>query len=350
MQPYYYDVLNRTGDDDLPAAVVAHVQSCGYCQGKIEELSQLLEQATASDESEATQENPWLRMIQLHFQLAGQTCTVTMLNPFLPVLLHPDYPIRIATPVMEHLCECTACQQDLQRIKALALRPDQLRQLSHFYGDLRSEVLPGPHLIQAQLQEFVQGDLTALDDLEKKHLYLCQSCGDRLDRIFDDCAFGDEQGCSDCDNRTMADFFDFGFCYPYTPEVLSVTPGSSKQGCPLNCSTARSRVRELYRSIFYIAHRHDSGVVTHFDLERADFLGASFLDRLLYSRARIVPEFTSGGRATFSVVGTVQADGHCSGGLTDLWSSFCPVQWNRRSGSLGIGQRDLIPCRQPENR
>ena len=73
VQPYYYDYLQAQEQPEIPAGIMAHIDSCGYCQGQIDELEQLLHEAPAI--SSTGRDEAWLEMIQLHFKLAEQPIT-----------------------------------------------------------------------------------------------------------------------------------------------------------------------------------------------------------------------------------------------------------------------------------
>lgn len=271
VRPYYYDYLKRSARSDIPESVVTHIQSCDYCRGQVEELMRVLEDASVAG-GVSKQGEPWLRMIHLHFQLADQAVACHHIRPFLPVLLHPDYSIRIATPVMDHLRACSTCQKDLETLKALDLNPSQLRRLSDCFGTQSSNAIPGPHLSDEELTAFAMGQPVEWDPLTGNHLCLCPSCATRLGEIWKESLSLEREECPICAKTTESQLFEWVFPYQETELPCPQGSDSLSRDHGLNCPTGRKRALALWQDLMGIAHRLDSGVVTHFDLEQAGLL------------------------------------------------------------------------------
>ncbi len=276
VQIYYYAYMEQPVDADIPASVVAHIRSCEYCQDQIAELTRIFQQLPG-EESCTKRDKAWLRMIQLHFKLADQEVRCYHVRPFLPILIHPDYKIRISTPVMDHLQACSSCQQDLDALRALGLTPTQLSRLSDFFGSVQTGILPGPHLSQAELEDFSLGRIERLDKPSLNHLCLCRDCGARICQYWQELHAQTDHLTTNCSPREKvsgAEIFELVFPYRSKSDgenVCHATEPVSMQQI-LNDSIARDRAIEMYRVISSIAYRSDSQVVSRFDLDKAGLL------------------------------------------------------------------------------
>jgi hypothetical protein len=184
-------------------------------------------------------------------------------KPFLAGVLGASPQVRIPTPITVHLDRCPACARDLAALRALDLTADQLERLSQVYSASGRE---SPN--ECRRARPVVAALAALaterfDARILPHIRTCARCRDELYRQRERLPHGDRQEGADraalsCADVSPADLFDLA--------VPGDAPApADKAEHVRSCRGCVERVQALHRTVYGIAERPDSGIVTVYD-------------------------------------------------------------------------------------
>ncbi len=273
---YYYDFLHDESRELIPESIVNHMEQCQHCQEQISHFKGVLSQADSYDGSGQEQVSSAVTiMLKLHFAYIGKPVTCKTVRPFLPGLLDPALEIRIPTPITAHLDNCRQCAEDLETIRSLNLSRKQLCRFSQFLaekpGDDSVSCLQARTAILAvALMTFHKTNAAIL-----KHLCICPNCRKALYQ-YRESVRADLLCCEKapkefpCEEVSTADIFDY--CLPYGIDPVadqyvkfrdSLT--SHLSGCPV----CLAKIQELHNTLYGIAERHESEVVTTYHIDKS---------------------------------------------------------------------------------
>jgi hypothetical protein len=261
---HYYDYLCNPHDSTIPQPIIDHIRRCTHCKERIGQLEALLVQGQAVDQAPRRRTDADLvDTLSLHFASLGENVTCAKMKSFLPALLLPSLEIRIPTPVTVHLDHCRPCAEDLEAIRELQLGPGQLARLSRLYAVHPEEDREMCRRTRSQLGA---RNCISLDDVDTDvldHACVCPRCRTRIYQYRERIVTGPPQRDADaepvvCGSISTADLFEI--VVPYGRLAGGAKPEiSSHVGA---CPACMERLQSLHGTIYSVAERADSGVVT----------------------------------------------------------------------------------------
>jgi len=301
---YYYDFLYDESRKSIPQRFIEHIEGCTNCQGSINKLVAALSQAEEHSEPEQEEHSSAVAtMLRLHLAYIGEHVTCDMVKPFLPGLLHPALEIRIPTPITAHLDNCRECTEDLEKIRELGLNREQLCRLSQLFA----QEAMGDSMSCSQAHAGILAVASmALHETTKevlKHLCTCQSCREALYQYREtvlDQYLREKSGQEGfpCNEVSAADLFDYVIPYgldPANDQYARFRPSfASHARC---CPACLTRMQHLHSTIYTIAERAESDVVTIYRIADSDKTEAVTESDDLYAGFPIQVEVTSRGNA-----------------------------------------------------
>ena len=267
-EAYYHDFLDDENGPAIPQAIKDHIRQCAHCQRRLDRLRELLCAAQGSPSSlQRQRDRSLLAELQSHYELLGEPVTCRRVKRFLPSLLAPSPKVRIPTPVTVHVDQCPACAQDLESLRALELESGQLARLGCLYADSSANGLWACLRAQAKISVVWPGSLERVDAEILDHLRVCPRCRNRvyqqrkrlLDRRWYDSS---ERGALGCADILPADVFDLVVPYGGVDPSGENDRSGKCQGHLRSCPDCLEKAQQLHRTVYGIAERPDSGVVT----------------------------------------------------------------------------------------
>jgi len=260
---HYYDYLCNPHDSTIPQPIIDHIRRCTHCKERIGQLEALLVRGQAVEQAPRRRTDAGLvDTLSLHFASLGESVTCAKMKSFLPALLLPSLEIQIPTPITVHLDHCRPCAEDLETIRELQLGPGQLARLSRLYA-MRPE--EGPETCRRTQSQIGARNCVLLDDVDVDvldHVCVCPRCRTRIYQCRERIVTG-PQGDADarsimCGGISTADLFEI--VAPYGRLAGGVKPeiASHVGACPV----CMERLQSLHRTIYSVAERADSGIVT----------------------------------------------------------------------------------------
>jgi hypothetical protein len=273
---YYYDFLFAESHEFIPEPIVNHIAGCEHCQQQLNQLEDILSQPECHPDSEQAQiRSAVTTMLKLHFGYIDKPVTCNVARPFLPALLDPALEIRIPTPVTAHLDHCQECSEDLETIRKLNLNSKQLCHLSQLFAEKPGEDKVACSQAQAATFAIVLMHFQETSQAVLKHICVCPNCRKSLYRYRDD--FCNELLCDDraqaqfrCEQLSSADIFDYAIPYGLDPANDQYAKfrqplTSHVRGCP----TCLGKMQQLHNTVYEIAERPESDVVTIYHIDES---------------------------------------------------------------------------------
>jgi hypothetical protein len=271
---YYYDFLGKEDYGLIPKPIINHIKQCQNCQEQLNQLEGVLSQAEDHGELEQRKVSPAITvMLKLHFAYVGKRVTCETVRPFLPTLLDPVLEIRIPTPITAHLDNCQQCSQDFETIRGLNLTPKQLRRLSQFLAEKPSE--DGVNCSQARaailpvvLMAFRETNAEVL-----KHLCTCPNCRKALYQYRESVRtdllhYRGPQKEFPCEEVSATDIFDCVVPYGLDPADDRYAKFRESLTSHLrDCPVCLAKIQELHNTLYGIAERPASEVVTIYHID-----------------------------------------------------------------------------------
>jgi len=265
-EAYYYDFL-RVGDANaVPGHVIDHVRACRHCRESINRLDKMLSELDGGPAAPKPPDPQIVTMLRLCFAYIGKEVTCQTVKPFLPTLLEPSLQVRIPTPITVHIDYCKTCFEDLQTIRRLHLGRNQLCRLSQFYADKVRDRYSACDRAQQAIIEVANMNLHQTNAETLRHLCLCPDCRKLL---FETRQFvieelpESERKDSLCGQIAQRDMFDYAVPYGIDPARDQYAKfRQSLTSHMRQCRVCLGRIQQIHQSVFGIAEREDSGVVT----------------------------------------------------------------------------------------
>lgn len=266
-EPYYYDYLCGL-DADIPQAVVDHIRRCADCRTQVRQLEAAIAESEAQDHR-AQGDGNVLGALSLHFAHIGEEITCATAKSFLPLLLVPSLKIRIPTPVTVHVDHCHPCAENLEALRELELRPEQLARLSRLYAAISDGNSHMCRRVRAKTWAFACASFEGMDAEVLDHMCVCPRCRRRVYRRRETILAGRQPGDTIpgvglCSGISMADLFEWVVPYSRTgdgPEQAT----AAEEAMPSHlraCPECIERMQVLHHTIYGMAERANSGVAT----------------------------------------------------------------------------------------
>ena len=272
---FYYDFLFNNGHKDIPLTINEHIDRCKYCKERIGQLGDMLSQNEGQSDSKENRLNfAKSILLELHFAYAGKRVTCQTVKPFLPSLLEAAIEIKIPTPITVHLDKCLQCREDLETIGNLGLNIKQLRRLSQFFAETSSPQQLNCSESQDAVSAVASMDFDNVNEDVLKHISICPECRNRLylqrDSIIKELLHnnsGQEQFCYQ--DMPQADIFDYVIPYGLNPandqyaKFRRVITSHLRE-----CPTCLAKMQNLHNTIYAVAERNESEVVTTYHIDK----------------------------------------------------------------------------------
>jgi hypothetical protein len=273
---YYYDFLSKETREGIPEGALQHITQCQNCQTEMDNLKDLFVRAGERFESEQSRkDSAVITLLKLHFEYIGEPVKCDTVKPFLASLADPVLQIRIPTPITAHLDKCRSCRDDLRILLDLHLPHKYLCRLGRLLADKPTEDDLSCSQAQAAIPAVASMTFHETNAEILKHLCTCPNCRKQLylyretvrKELLHDGAI---QNAYPCESVTATDIYDY--CLPYGIDPAddqyvkfreSLT--SHLRGCP----TCLAKIQELHRTIYNIAERAESEVVTIYDISES---------------------------------------------------------------------------------
>ena len=288
-EPHYYDFIFGKADVPIPEDILRHIEGCENCQEQLNQLKDVLSRADSVGAEQRQANSATAAMLRLHFAYIGKPVTCEIVKPFLPTLLDPVLQIRTPTPIMAHLDNCQECSEDLKTIQAMNLNRNQLGRLSQLLAENRAEDNVSCSEAQAA------GLAVALLAFGKtsagilKHMCTCPECRKALyqyrESIRDDSLNNSEiQEEFPCEHVSEADVFDY--CVPYGIDPTTDQYAKFRESLRshlLSCPGCLGKMQQLHNTVYGIAERTDSDVVTIYHIDESAKVQTSTESENLYA-------------------------------------------------------------------
>ncbi|MCH7559615.1 MAG: hypothetical protein IIB56_19490 [Planctomycetes bacterium] len=272
---YYYDFLSDESRGLIPESISDHIEQCQHCREQIDQLKVVLSQTDGVKPEQGQVSSAITTMLKLHFAYIGERVTCETVRPFLPGLLDPALEIRIPTPITAHLDNCKQCSEDLEAIRELNLNRKQLCRLSQFLAEKPSDDSVSCSQAQAAtlcvaLMIFRETSAAVL-----KHFCTCPNCRNALyqyrESVRTDLLHSEKaQKEFPCEEVSATDIFDY--CLPYGIDPAADQYAKFRESLTLHlcsCPTCLAKMQELHRTIYNIADRAESEVVTIYHIDES---------------------------------------------------------------------------------
>lgn len=271
---YYYDFLNEKAEESIPESTLNHITNCSECQAEIGRLEILLANADERLEDQQSRRNSAITtLLKFHFAHVDEPVTCSTIKPFLASLADPVLQIRIPTPITKHINECWNCHDDLLTLQDLHLTHKQLCRLGQLLAQKPTEETVSCSQARQAIPAVASMVFRRTNAEVLKHLSMCPACRkalfqhrEELRQKLPDCV--KEQGKIPCEAVSPSDIYDYAFPYGIDPADDEYAefrePLASHLG---GCPTCLAKVQELQKTIYRIAERPESDVVTVYHVE-----------------------------------------------------------------------------------
>ncbi|MFA5252418.1 MAG: hypothetical protein WC454_07525, partial [Phycisphaerae bacterium] len=251
---YYYDFLYDESRRLITEPIISHIEQCLHCREQINHLEATLSQAD-DPESEHVRVNPMVtKMLKLHFACIGKPVTCNIVKPFLPTLLDQVVGIHIPTPIAAHVCDCQKCSEDLDVIRCLNLRREQLCRLSQLFADNSAGSNISCTEVQNAIPSIVSMVFSETDPEVLKHVCACPVCRELVyeerQKLCDSLPEYVPSARFSCASASVSDYFDYAI--PYGIEPASNQYAKFHESLPphaVNCPKCLVKMQELHKAI-----------------------------------------------------------------------------------------------------
>jgi hypothetical protein len=271
---HYFDFLRNEAEQPVPEEVIDHIMGCLHCREQINRLEAMLAEFK---EHPAQHQMAAAAILKLHFSFVGKRVNCADVRPFLPNLLVPTMQIRIPTPITAHIDNCEQCREDSRELQDLGLSQKQLVILSQLFA----EEFDADQTDCAEAREAIH-DVAAMafertSAKTLRHLSLCVKCREKLYRfrqeIIERIKSNHQENKNPgsilaCSSVKTSDVFDYSIPYGIDPESDEYAKFRKSLTAHLvGCADCLEKIQQLHKTIYTIAERPESGVVTVFHID-----------------------------------------------------------------------------------
>jgi len=268
----YYNFLSEEAKGNIPQSVLGHIAKCRHCRDEINRLEALLAQAD-KDVEQSRQSSDIIAILNLHFAYIDKSVTCSTVKPFLPSLAIPTLEISIPTPITAHLDNCRACSDDLLILGNLGLTEKQLYRLGQLLADKLAEDPVSCSQVQTAIPAVTSIAFQETTAEILKHLCICPDCRKLLyqhrETICTQLLHNKmPQKEFPCEAVSATEIYDY--CFPYGIDPANDQYAKFREALTShlrNCPTCLAKMQQLHTTVYNIADRPNSGVVTRCELE-----------------------------------------------------------------------------------
>ncbi|MHC4864521.1 MAG: hypothetical protein ACYTEX_10575 [Planctomycetota bacterium] len=268
-EAHFHDLVCCETYSSVPGDIKSHLTSCRNCAGRFIQFlrffgADLNRQHRSYVKRTATE-------LFRHFSLLGVQVGCRQARRFLPLLADPEPEIAIFTPVTVHLDHCRRCRADFESLDSLQLSSQQLTRLAEFYGRAASGASAecADFADSAALIARMRFDQVSPDALE--HICSCKNCRQLLynERAATTYSVDDSEPADyPCDSVDPGDLFDY--CLLFAPDPADDWRAQARTAFSTHishCPACLEKMRQLHDTLYGIADRGESGIVTSYELE-----------------------------------------------------------------------------------
>ena len=270
---YYYDFLSKETGGGIPEGAFQHIMQCLNCQTEMDRLKDLFVQADEGFDSERSRKDSAIStLLKLHFEYIGEPVKCDTAKPFLASLADPALQIRIPTPITTHLDKCQSCRDDLLTLLDMHLPHKYLCRLGQVLAEKPVEDDFSCSQAQAAIPAVVSMAFHEKNAEILKHLCICPNCRKKLylhrENVREDLLRNSAlHGGFPCESVSAADIYDY--CLPYGIDPADDEYVGFRESLTSHlreCPICLAKVQELHLTIYNIAERVESEVVTICDI------------------------------------------------------------------------------------
>jgi hypothetical protein len=274
-EPYYYDFLYSESRGLIPESIVNHVEQCQHCREQTNQLKAVLSQADGLESQQSQVGSAVTTMLKLHFAYVGKPVTCNIVKPFLPTLLDQTLGMRIPTPIVTHVYDCQQCSGDLDVIRCLNLDRKQLCRLSQLFAEKPAVDDVACSKARADVDSVITMFFQNTNAQILKHFCTCSGCRELLYQRRQEFRDGllqkkitDEK--FSCDNVSAAHIFDYVVPYGIDPANDQYAKfRRSLISHLVYCPNCLAKMQQLHQTIYGIAERAESEVVTIYHIDES---------------------------------------------------------------------------------
>ena len=272
---YYYDFVYSESRGLIPESIVNHVEQCQHCREQIDQLKAVLSQADGLESQQSQVGSAVTTMLKLHFAYVGKPVTCNIVKPFLPTLLDQTLGMRIPTPIVTHVYDCQQCSGDLDVIRCLNLDRKQLCRLSQLFAEKPAVDDVACSKARADVDSVIAMFFQNTNAQILKHFCTCSGCRELLYQRRQEFRDGllqkkitDEK--FSCDNVSAAHIFDYVVPYGIDPANDQYAKfRRSLISHLVYCPNCLAKMQQLHQTIYGIAERAESDVVTIYHIDES---------------------------------------------------------------------------------
>ncbi|MGA2091841.1 MAG: hypothetical protein ABSH16_00340 [Sedimentisphaerales bacterium] len=273
---HYFDFLRDEAEHSVPSEVIDHIMGCLYCREQISRLEAMLAEFK---EHPAQSQMATTAILKLHFSYVGKHVNCDDARPFLPNLLTPTMQIRIPTPITAHIDNCNQCKEDSKKLQNLGLTQKQLITLSQLFADELDADETDCTTARGAIPAVVAMAFGQTDAKTLRHLSLCPKCRQDLYKFRQ--TILEQTKKLHSKNETQKSIFPcssvgandvFDYCIPYGIDPASDEYAKFRKSLTAHivcCADCLDKIQQLHKTIYDIAERPESGVVTVFHIDTA---------------------------------------------------------------------------------
>jgi predicted anti-sigma-YlaC factor YlaD len=275
---HYFDLLRGEAGPPVPGKVIDHIMKCPHCREQMGELETMLAECKGRPQTQTAQsETTTAAILELHFSFAGKRVNCSDVRPFLPNLLVATTQIRVPTPITAHIDNCEKCREDLKKLRDLGLSSKQLMTLSQFFADELADDETDCTTAREAIPTVAAMAFGRTDAKTLRHLSLCPKCREELYKfrrtILEQTKMPHnrnetQKSIFPCSSVRAGDVFDY--CIPYGADPTSDEYAKFRESLTTHvvcCDECLDKIQQLHKTIYGIAERPESGVVTVFRID-----------------------------------------------------------------------------------
>jgi hypothetical protein len=268
---YYYDFLFKKDKSQIQEQILNHFRHCQNCQKRIYELKTALTQAELQNKNHSGLDIA--NTLKTHFSYILHDITCKIAKPFLPGMLDPSMQIKIPTPITTHLDHCPECVSDMGKISELKLSNTHLSRLSSLFSQKPDEDNITCSKAKYDIMAFVMMAFQASNEQIMKHLCLCSKCRSEIynyrETVLSELMReNSDKPCFLSSRISNNELFDFVVPYGLDQVQYKISEVIQSRVTHMRrCPFCLQKIQEFHNTIYNIAERPDSKVITTYNIE-----------------------------------------------------------------------------------
>ncbi len=275
---HYFDFLRDEAERPVPSEVINHIMGCLYCREQMSRLEAMLAECKEHPQTHQIEHQmATTAMLKLHFSFVGKRVNCADARPFLPNLLAPTTQIRMPTPITAHIDNCDQCKEDSKKLQNLGLSQKQLITLSELFADELDANETDCATAREAIPAVAAMAFNRTDAKTLRHLSLCPKCRQELYKFRQ--TILEQTKILHSKNETQKNIFPcssveandvFDYCIPYGIDPASDEYAKFRKSLTTHivcCADCLDKIQQLHKTVYTIADRPESGIVTVFHID-----------------------------------------------------------------------------------